>query len=80
MHPEVRQFKAGNWTEESLSPKRFGMPQQLTRTSEGSGSCGVGVILGSHDIIQSRKMPPPFEQSSYHRAKLLILFLKNGDS
>ena len=81
MHPDARQFKPENWTEQSLSPKRFGMPQQLNRTSEGSGSCGVGVILGSRDIIQSRKVPPPFswnfEQSSYHRAKLLLLILKN---
>jgi len=37
--------------------ERFGMPLQMTGTTQGAGSCGVGVILSARDFIQRTHLP-----------------------
>lgn len=57
-------FQEENWnlpTPTSPLP-RIHMPQQTT-SGEGSGSCGIGVILAVRDIIKDETCLPPFTWS-----------------
>ena len=61
-----------NW---EFNIKRFGMPLQPKR-GEGSGSCGVGVILAARDIIRTGRSEMPrfswtFEQMGEQRVELM---------
>ena len=55
-------FQEENWNQPKLDLPlpHLNMPHQ-TKTSEGSVSCGVGVILLVRDIIKSRNCPPSFQ-------------------
>lgn len=67
-----------------IEPWTVAMPRQQSISTEESGSCGVGLIMANHDIIQSPKVPPTsfswnFEESSNRRINLLLFILENRE-
>ena len=62
----------------SLPLQRFGMPKQPS-SGEGSSSCGVGVVLATHDFLNTHHCTIPkfrwkFNEMKKHRLRLLHQF------
>ena len=74
-------FQEEKWNHPKLDLPlpRINMPLQTT-TGEGSGSCGVGVILSVRDIVTSKSCLPSFswrfEDMSNLRKHLMTLIIK----
>ena len=55
MTPQHEEMSSQFWLDGKMALERFGMPSQAaaikTKSGEGLGSCGVGVIMSARDLI-----------------------------
>lgn len=82
LYPDCTSFNSG-WWRQLKSFNRLGMPSQLAKDAienrQGSGSCGVGVILTARDLMQNGNKGTftwTFAESRQLRKTLMLQILK----
>ncbi|KAK3754732.1 hypothetical protein QZH41_019373 [Actinostola sp. cb2023] len=85
LHPVCTAFSSV-WWKPIATLQRFGMPYQAGQynNGQGSGSCGIGVIMAAKDLMEHgnkiiHNFTWSFAESSHHRNQIMLQILKWAD-